>query len=150
MLSFRSSLSILDIKHLSDIWFKIFSPILWVVFFTFLIIPFDTQSLFSFLTIKRSDKPVPWRSNETKDTRVHYKQRTPEYTINQRHLHRVVQSSSGVRGQTTSAFFFLEFSFLLHLWRHTEVLGPGFEPKPQQWQHQFLNPLHHQGTPKPP
>ena len=30
---------------------------------------------------------------------------------------------------------------------HVEVLGPGTEPAPQQWQHQTLNPLSQQGTP---
>ena len=26
--------------------------------------------------------------------------------------------------------------------------GPGIKPVPQQWQHQILNPLDHQGTPR--
>ena len=30
---------------------------------------------------------------------------------------------------------------------HGEVPGPGFEPKPQQWQYQILNPLSHWGAP---
>ena len=38
------------------------------------------------------------------------------------------------------------FLFWTHPW-HTEVPGPGIKPEPQQWKHQVLNPLHHQGTP---
>ena len=47
------------------------------------------------------------------------------------------------------------FLFWPCLW-HMEVLGPGIEPasqkwpKPQQWLHQILNPLSHQGTPPHP
>ena len=40
--------------------------------------------------------------------------------------------------------FFL--NFWLHL-THVEAPRPGIELTPQQWQHQILNPLHHQGTP---
>ena len=49
---------------------------------------------------------------------------------------------------TINAFF----SLWPHLW-HVEVPGPGTEPapqrrpEPQQWQHQILNLLHHQGIP---
>ena len=37
------------------------------------------------------------------------------------------------------------FVFWLH--PQQEVHGPELKPKPHQWQHQFLNPLSHQGTP---
>ena len=32
-------------------------------------------------------------------------------------------------------------------WWHAEVAGSGIKPKPQQWHHQILNPMNHQGTP---
>ena len=49
------------------------------------------------------------------------------------------------------ATFFLSLFFFFFFWphpRHAEVLGPGMEPEPQQWQHQIFNHLCHQGTPK--
>ena len=46
-------------------------------------------------------------------------------------------------------FFFFFFWTALHLWHgHEEVPGLGTEPEAQQCQHQILNPLSHQGTPK--
>ena len=51
----------------------------------------------------------------------------------------------------------LNFNYYLffwpHLW-HVELPGPGIKPtpkqqsKPQQWHHQILNLLNHQGTPR--
>lgn len=42
--------------------------------------------------------------------------------------------------------FFFSFYFLVHP-LHMEILGPGIEPEPLQWQPGILNPLCHQRTP---
>ena len=42
-----------------------------------------------------------------------------------------------------SCFFFF---FFCPPFQHMEVFRPGVEPEKQQWQHQILNPLSHQGT----
>ena len=74
MLSFRSSLHILDIKSLSDMWFAILSPICGLLFHFLGDVIWHLVSFnFHFSTIKRGNKPVLWRSNETKDMKVHYK-----------------------------------------------------------------------------
>ena len=54
----------------------------------------------------------------------------------------------------TSFFFFFKllYLFVYLFWpspQHVEVPGPEIKPKLQQWQHWILNPLSHQGTPKP-
>ena len=52
--------------------------------------------------------------------------------------------------KTRTGFFCLVlFCFWGFFWphlRHVEGPRPGIEPEPQQWQHQILNPLIHQGT----
>ena len=54
---------------------------------------------------------------------------------------------------------FVKISLFIFFWLHprqAEVLRPGIKPEPQgqpeplQWQHQILNPLCHQGTPRFP
>ena len=48
---------------------------------------------------------------------------------------------------TKEKTFFLLFFFFFWLYpQHAKVPRPGTEPAPQQWQHQILNPLSHQGT----
>ena len=56
-----------------------------------------------------------------------------------------LNSSDSVALPCLPNFFFF---FQPHPW-HAEVLGPEIEPRPQQQQHQILNPLRDQGTPSP-
>ena len=52
-------------------------------------------------------------------------------------------------GQTSQQTVLLQSEGVcLCILQHVEDLGPGFKPVPQQWQHQTLNLLCHQGTPK--
>ena len=49
LLSFRSSLYILDFNSFSDMNFATFSPILWMILSTLLVVSFDAQKFYSWV-----------------------------------------------------------------------------------------------------